>query len=108
MERTQIRFNSEWLEKLTPMEIIKLQAKQTVARMLEREDFKQRFANHNPIGIHEFIYPLLQGYDSVVLKADLEIGGTDQRFNLLMGRELQQDFGQEAPALLIMPPPEGT
>ncbi|MBI4698127.1 MAG: tyrosine--tRNA ligase [Nitrospirae bacterium] len=107
-EKTQIRFNSEWLEKLTPMEIIKLQAKQTVARMLEREDFKQRFDNHNPIGIHEFIYPLLQGYDSVVLKADIEIGGTDQKFNLLMGRELQQDYGLPQQALVIMPLLEGT
>lgn len=107
-KKTLVRFNSEWLEKMTAIEIIKLQARQTVARMLEREDFKQRFTNHNPIGIHEFIYPLLQGYDSVVLKADLEIGGTDQRFNLLMGRELQQDFGQEQQALLIMPLLEGT
>jgi len=107
-EKTVVRFNSEWLEKMTAMEIIKLQAKQTVARMLEREDFKQRFTNHNPIGIHEFIYPLLQGYDSVVLEADIEIGGTDQRFNLLMGRELQQEYGQEQQALVIMPLLEGT
>jgi tyrosyl-tRNA synthetase len=103
-----VRFNSEWLEKMTLMEIIKLQSRQTVARMLEREDFKQRFANHNPIGIHEFIYPLLQGYDSVVLKSDIELGGTDQRFNLLMGRELQQDYGQKQQALVIMPLLEGT
>lgn len=107
-EKTVVRFNSEWLEKMTSMEIIRLQARQTVARMLEREDFKQRFANHNPIGIHEFIYPLLQGYDSVVLKADIELGGTDQRFNLLMGRELQHDYGQEQQALVIMPLLEGT
>lgn len=107
-KKTVVRFNSEWLEKMTAIEIIKLQARQTVARMLEREDFKQRFTNHNPIGIHEFIYPLLQGYDSVVLKSDVELGGTDQRFNLLMGRELQQDFGQEQQALLIMPLLEGT
>jgi tyrosyl-tRNA synthetase len=106
--RTQVRFNSEWLEKMTAMDIIKLQAKQTVARMLEREDFKQRFKNQSPIGIHEFIYPLLQGYDSVVLKADIEIGGTDQRFNLLMGRELQQDSGQEPQVLVILPLLEGT
>jgi tyrosyl-tRNA synthetase len=107
-DKTQVRFNSEWLEKLTPMEIIRLQAKQTVARMLEREDFRQRFENHNPIGIHEFIYPLLQGYDSVALRADIEIGGTDQKFNLLMGRELQQEYGQEPQALVIMPLLEGT
>ncbi|MBI5741827.1 MAG: tyrosine--tRNA ligase [Nitrospirae bacterium] len=107
-EKTRIRFNSEWLEKLTPMEIIKLQAKQTVARMLEREDFRQRFENHTPIGIHEFIYPLFQGYDSVALRADVEIGGTDQKFNLLMGRELQQEYGQEPQALVLMPLLEGT
>ncbi len=107
-EKTQIRFNSEWLEKMTPMEIIRLQARQTVARMLEREDFKKRFESHNAIGIHEFIYPLLQGYDSVVLKADIEIGGTDQKFNLLMGRELQQEYGQRPQALVIMPLLEGT
>ncbi len=106
-EKTKIRFNSEWLGKMTAMEIIKLQARQTVARMLEREDFKQRFAKHNPIGIHEFIYPLLQGYDSVVLKADVEIGGTDQRFNLLMGRELQHEYGQEQQAIVILPLLEG-
>ena len=106
-DKTRIVFNSEWLEKVTPVEFIKLQARLTVARMLEREDFKQRFANHNPIGIHEFIYPLLQGYDSVVLKTDIEIGGTDQRFNLLMGRELQQEYGQEPQALVIMPLLEG-
>jgi tyrosyl-tRNA synthetase len=107
-EMTQIRFNSEWLERMTPMEMIRLQAKQTVARMLEREDFKKRFESHSPIGIHEFIYPLLQGYDSVALKADLEIGGTDQKFNLLMGRELQQEYGQRPQALVIMPLLEGT
>ena len=107
-KKTVVRCNSEWLEKMTSMEIIKLQAKQTVARMLEREDFKQRFKNHTPIGIHEFIYPLLQGHDSVVLASDIEIGGTDQRFNLLMGRELQQDAGQEPQVLVIMPLLEGT
>ncbi|MBI5663867.1 MAG: tyrosine--tRNA ligase [Nitrospirae bacterium] len=107
-EKTQVRFNSEWLEKMTLPEITRLQARQTVARMLEREDFKQRFTNHTPIGIHEFIYPLLQGYDSVVLKSDVELGGTDQRFNLLMGRELQQDYGQEQQVLIIMPLLEGT
>lgn len=106
-ERTNIRFNSEWLMKMTPVEIIRLQAKQTVARMLEREDFKQRFASQSPIGMHEFIYPLLQGYDSVALKADVELGGTDQRFNLLMGREIQQEYGQPPQALVITPLLEG-
>jgi tyrosyl-tRNA synthetase len=105
--KTRIRFNSEWLEGLTAAELIRLQAKQTVARMLEREDFKQRFERHNPIGIHEFIYPLLQGYDSVAVGADIEIGGTDQRFNLLMGRELQRDHGQKEQVLVIMPLLEG-
>lgn len=107
-QKTEIRFNSEWLDKLSTMEIIKLQAKQTVARMLERDDFKKRFANNNSIGIHEFMYPLLQGYDSVVLQSDVELGGTDQRFNLLMGRELQEKDGQEPQVLVIMPLLEGT
>ncbi|MFZ5995909.1 MAG: tyrosine--tRNA ligase [Nitrospirota bacterium] len=106
-EKTEIRFNSEWLMKLTPMDIVRLLAKQTVARMLEREDFKQRFTGQSPIGIHEFMYPLLQGYDSVALEADVELGGTDQRFNLLMGRELQQEYGQTPQALVIMPLLEG-
>ncbi|MGO9016354.1 MAG: tyrosine--tRNA ligase [Dissulfurispiraceae bacterium] len=106
-EKTLIRFNSEWLMKMTAMEIVRLQAKQTVARMLEREDFKQRFNSQSPIGIHEFMYPLLQGYDSVALSADVELGGTDQRFNLLMGRELQQEYGQPPQALVIMPLLEG-
>ncbi len=105
--KTLIRFNSEWLMKLTSMDIVRLQAKQTVARMLEREDFKQRFQSQSPIGIHEFMYPLLQGYDSVALSADVELGGNDQRFNLLMGRELQQEYGQPAQALVIMPLLEG-
>ncbi|MEK6528248.1 MAG: tyrosine--tRNA ligase, partial [Nitrospirota bacterium] len=107
-EKTAVKFNSKWLEKMTPAEFIRLLAKLTVARMLEREDFKQRFTNRSPIGIHEFIYPLLQGYDSVELKADVEIGGTDQKFNLLMGRELQQEYGQPQQALVIMPLLEGT
>ena len=106
-QKTQIKFNSEWLMNLTAMDIVRLQAKQTVARMLEREDFKQRFTSHSPIGIHEFMYPLFQGYDSVVLNIDVELGGTDQRFNLLMGRELQQEYGQEPQALIIMPLLEG-
>ncbi len=105
--KTLIRFNSEWLMNMTAMEIVRLQAKQTVARMLEREDFKQRFNSRSPIGIHEFMYPLLQGYDSVALSADVELGGTDQRFNLLMGRELQQEYGQPPRALVIMPLLEG-
>ncbi len=106
-QKTIIRFNSEWLETLTAAEVIRLQATLTVARMLEREDFKQRFLNHNPIGIHEFIYPLLQGYDSVILKADVELGGTDQRFNLLMGRELQREYNQEQQVVVMMPLLEG-
>lgn len=106
-EKTEIRFNSEWLMSMTAIELITLQARQTVARMLEREDFKQRFTNQHPIGIHEFSYPLLQGYDSVVLKADVELGGTDQRFNLLMGRELQHEYGQMPQTLVIMPLLEG-
>ncbi len=106
-QKTIIRFNSEWLETLTAAEVIKLQATLTVARMLEREDFKQRFLSHNPIGIHEFIYPLLQGYDSVILKADVELGGTDQRFNLLMGRELQKEYDQEQQVVVMMPLLEG-
>ncbi len=106
-KKTIIRFNSEWLEALSGAELIRLQATLTVARMLEREDFKQRFLNHNPISIHEFIYPLLQGYDSVVLKADVELGGTDQRFNLLMGRELQKEYRQEQQVVVMMPLIEG-
>jgi tyrosyl-tRNA synthetase len=106
-QKTVIRFNSEWLINMTSMEFIRLQAKQTVARMLEREDFKQRFTSQSPIGIHEFMYPLLQGYDSVALHSDVELGGTDQRFNLLMGRELQQEYGQAPQALVIMPLLEG-
>jgi tyrosyl-tRNA synthetase len=89
------------------MEIVRLLARQTVARMLEREDFKKRFTGQSPIGIHEFMYPLLQGYDSVMLRADVEIGGTDQKFNLLMGRELQEDYGQPPQALVLMPLLEG-
>ncbi|HMK43035.1 MAG TPA: tyrosine--tRNA ligase [Dissulfurispiraceae bacterium] len=105
--KTRIVFNSDWLEKMSVTELITLQAKLTVARMLEREDFKQRFQSQNPIGIHEFIYPLLQGYDSVALRADVELGGTDQRFNLLMGRELQKEYGQEQQIVLMMPLLEG-
>lgn len=106
-QKVQIKFNSQWLMNLTAIDIVRLQAKQTVARMLEREDFKQRFTSHNPIGLHEFMYPLFQGYDSVVLNTDVELGGTDQRFNLLMGRELQKEYGQEPQSLVIMPLLEG-
>ena len=106
-QKTKIVFNSEWLETMSAADLIKLQAKLTVARMLEREDFKQRFQSQSPISIHEFIYPLLQGYDSVALHADVELGGTDQRFNLLMGREIQKEFGQEPQVVLIMPLLEG-
>jgi len=105
--KTQVRFNSEWLGTMTAVELIKLEATQTVARMLEREDFKQRFLNQSPIGIHEFIYPLLQGYDSVALQADVELGGTDQKFNLLMGRELQKEYGHDPQVLVITPLLEG-
>jgi tyrosyl-tRNA synthetase len=105
--KTKIVFNSAWLAPMTAVDLIKLQAKLTVARMLEREDFKQRFHNQTPIGIHEFIYPLLQGYDSVELHADVELGGTDQRFNLLMGRELQKEWGQDPQVVVIMPLLEG-
>jgi len=106
-QKTRIVFNSAWLEGLSAIELIKLEAKQTVARMLEREDFKQRFQSQSPIGIHEFIYPLLQGYDSVALNADVELGGNDQRFNLLMGRELQKEYGQQPQVIVIMPLLEG-
>ncbi len=104
---TQVRFNSEWLDKLSPQDLIKLAATHTVARMLERDDFHKRYTNGQPIAIHEFLYPLLQGYDSVALKADVELGGTDQKFNLLMGRELQKHFGQAPQVVLTMPLLEG-
>ena len=94
-EKTQVRFNSEWFEKMTAMDVVKLGAMRTVARMLEREDFKERFKNHQDITILEFYYPLFQAYDSVYLKADIELGGTDQRFNLLMGRHMQKTMGME-------------
>ena len=106
-EKTIIKFNHEWMEKMDAVAMIELTGKYTVARMLEREDFKQRYQNQQPISIHEFLYPLIQGYDSVVLEADLELGGTDQRFNLLMGRELQREYGQEAQVVLTMPLLEG-
>ena len=106
-EKTDIVFNSTWLNDLGASGILKLAAKHTVARMLERDDFSKRYQSKQPIAIHEFIYPLLQGYDSVALKADVEIGGTDQKFNLLMGRELQKHYDQEQQCILTMPLLEG-
>jgi tyrosyl-tRNA synthetase len=105
--RTKIVFNSEWMSKMPSSELLQLAAKHTVARMLEREDFKKRYQSEQPIGIHEFLYPLIQGYDSVMLKADVELGGTDQKFNLLVGRELQKEFGQAPQSLVMMPLLEG-
>jgi tyrosyl-tRNA synthetase len=107
-QKTRIEFNSRWMSQMSSAEMIRVASSSTVARMLEREDFKQRFASHNPIGIHEFLYPLIQGYDSVALKADVELGGTDQRFNLLVGRHLQSVYGQEPQAIVMMPLLEGT
>lgn len=106
-QKTQIRFNSEWLGKMDSMELVRLGAAQTVARMLEREDFKKRFRNQQDISILEFYYPLFQAYDSVYLKADVELGGTDQKFNLLMGRTLQRKMGMEEQVLVMMPLLEG-
>ncbi|NOH27397.1 tyrosine--tRNA ligase [Vibrio mediterranei] len=101
--KTTIAFNSEWLSELGAEGMIRLAANQTVARMLERDDFKKRYGNNQPIAIHEFMYPLLQGYDSVAMKTDVELGGTDQKFNLLMGRELQKSHGQKPQVVLTMP-----
>jgi tyrosyl-tRNA synthetase len=106
--KTVVEFNHRWMEELDAVQLIELSAKYTVARMLEREDFKERYQNQQSIGIHEFLYPLIQGYDSVVLKADIELGGTDQRFNLLVGRDLQRAYGQEPQVVLTMPLLEGT
>jgi tyrosyl-tRNA synthetase len=106
-EKTKIAFNSEWMSKMTSADMIQLAAKLTVARMLEREDFKKRYQSELPISIHEFLYPLIQGYDSVVMKADVELGGTDQKFNLLMGRELQKEYRQEPQCIVMMPLLEG-
>jgi tyrosyl-tRNA synthetase len=106
-DKTHVVFNSGWLEKLTASDMIALAAKYTVARMLEREDFNNRLANQLPISIHEFLYPLIQGYDSVALKADVELGGTDQKFNLLVGRELQREWGQPPQTVITMPLLEG-
>lgn len=105
--KTTIAFNSEWCEKLGAAGMIKLASHTTVARMLERDDFKKRYGNEQPIAIHEFLYPLVQGYDSVALESDVELGGTDQRFNLLMGRELQKHYGQRPQTVLMMPLLEG-
>lgn len=106
-ERTEICFNSKWFEPLGAAGMIKLAAHHTVARMLERDDFAKRYANNQPIAIHEFLYPLCQGYDSVAMKADVELGGTDQKFNLLVGRELQKHYGQVPQCVLMMPLLEG-
>jgi tyrosyl-tRNA synthetase len=105
--KTKIAFNSEWMSKMTAENIIQIAAKHTVARMLEREDFKKRYQSELPISIHEFLYPLIQGYDSVMLNADVELGGTDQKFNLLVGRELQREYGQEPQSIVMMPLLEG-
>ena len=105
--RTKIVFNSEWMSTMTAEGLIQLAAKHTVARMLEREDFKKRYQSELPISIHEFLYPLIQGYDSVMLRADVELGGTDQKFNLLVGRELQKEYGQEPQCIVMMPLLEG-
>jgi tyrosyl-tRNA synthetase len=106
-QKTIVEFNHRWMEKMDAAAMIELAAKYTVARMLERDDFKQRYQKEQPISIHEFLYPLMQGYDSVALKADVELGGTDQRFNLLMGRVLQREYGQESQVVLTMPLLEG-
>ena len=107
VERTEVLFNSTWCSQLGADGIIKLAGKWTVARMLERDDFSKRFAEQRPISIHEFLYPLVQGYDSVAMRADIELGGTDQKFNLLVGRELQKDYGQEPQVIITMPLLEG-
>ncbi|ASR90738.1 tyrosine--tRNA ligase [Alcaligenes aquatilis] len=101
--RTEVRYNSEWCDKLGSRGMIQLASRYTVARMMERDDFTKRFKANQPISVHEFLYPLLQGYDSVQLKADVELGGTDQKFNLLVGRELQKEYGQEQQCILTMP-----
>ena len=106
-EKTELRFNSEWFDRMSAADMIRLAASHTVARMLERDDFAKRYASQQPIAIHEFLYPLVQGYDSVALEADVELGGTDQRFNLLMGRALQEQAGQPPQIVLTMPLLEG-
>ena len=106
-ERTLVMFNSSWMNAMSPVDLIQLAAKHTVARMLERDDFHKRYSGGQPIAIHEFLYPLIQGYDSVAMKADVELGGTDQKFNLLVGRELQKQYGQPQQVVLTMPILEG-
>ena len=106
-DKTRIEFNSSWMNKITSAELIDIASKYTVARMLERDDFKKRFRSENPISIHEFLYPLVQGYDSVALGCDVEMGGTDQKFNLLVGRHLQQIYGQEPQTIITLPLLEG-
>ena len=106
-EKTTVCFNSEWMGKMSAADMIQLAAQHTVARMLERDDFDKRYSSNQPIAIHEFLYPLVQGYDSVVLKSDIELGGTDQKFNLLMGRELQKNYGQKPQVIITMPILEG-
>lgn len=105
--KTEVAFNSTWMDQLSPADFIRLSSQYTVARMLERDDFDKRYKSSQPIAIHEFLYPLVQGYDSVALRSDVELGGTDQKFNLLMGRELQRAYGQEAQCILTMPLLEG-
>lgn len=107
-EKTKVVYNSEWLGSMTPEMIVELSAKYTVARMLERDDFAKRYAEQRPISIHEFLYPLFQGYDSVAIKADVELGGSDQKFNLLVGRDLQRAYGQQPQAIVTLPLLEGT
>jgi len=105
--KTEVAFNSTWMDQLKPADFIRLASQYTVARMLERDDFDKRYTGNQPIAIHEFLYPLVQGYDSVALRADVELGGTDQKFNLLMGRELQRAYGQESQCIVTMPLLEG-
>jgi tyrosyl-tRNA synthetase len=105
--KTEVAFNSTWMDQLRPSDFIRLASQYTVARMLERDDFSKRYAGNQPIAIHEFLYPLVQGYDSVALRADIELGGTDQKFNLLMGRELQRAYGQASQCVVTMPLLEG-
>ncbi len=106
-EKTEICFNSEWMGKMSAADLVQLASQHTVARMLERDDFQKRYSSNHPIAIHEFLYPLVQGYDSVALKADVELGGTDQKFNLLMGRELQKAHGQKPQTVMMLPILEG-
>ena len=106
-KKTEVRFNSEWMQSVDPSEFIKMLSSYTVARMLERDDFSKRYKSQQPISIHEFLYPILQGFDSVKLEADIELGGTDQKFNLLLGREVQRHYGQEQQSILTVPLLEG-